>query len=234
MPAPWERWAHSLSAAAPPWEANIAGHSCQRRHPGQYQPVTFANQLTFSGGYVAFSGSNSITFSNTLATDATTGTANLIVNAATKLDLPLGGPGSLVLFSGTSTLSLTEADSYGGATTVNSGTLIVTGAAGAITASAGFIRQPRRHPGSGDDPATMGAGRSPLSAASGLTLNGDTLTILGFNGSVISTEGFIAGVVLGVAISSSPSSLGPGATSSNFSPPTLSAIRGQRSISRPR
>ena len=172
-------------------------------------PVSFANQLTFSGGYVAFSGSNSITFSNTLATDAITGTANLIVNAATTLDVPLGGEGSLVLFSGTSTLSLTEADSYGGATTVNGGTLIVTGAAGAITASTGFTVNP-----GGilevDDRASNTANRLYQFAPSGLTLNGGTLTILGFNGSGTSTEGFGAGVFLSAGNSTISTTAGTG------------------------
>ena len=102
---------------------------------GQLQgsvPLTIANQLTFtSGSYAAFAGSNSIAFTNTTPNVNTlTGTVNLVVNTPTTFNEVLADgttSGSLALFSGTSTLTLTAADTFSGSTIVNGGTLILKG-----------------------------------------------------------------------------------------------------------
>ena len=81
------------------------------------------------GGYVTFGGT--LTFSQTgitsVPTNAITGTATLIANGATNLGDVLSGSGGLTLFGGSSTLSLTAADTYGGSTIVNGGVLSLTG-----------------------------------------------------------------------------------------------------------
>ncbi len=150
--------------------------------------VTIANQLMLGGGYVTFAGANYIDFSQTSLTagapvDSVVGTANLIANVTntaspantTTINDQLTGNGNLTLFSGTGTLALTAADSYGGGTTINGGTLSLSGASGQLsefsttTINVGGVLTV-------DDTGTLLANRL---GDGDLQMNGGTLNILG-------------------------------------------------------
>ncbi len=98
-------------------------------------------------------------------------------------ELQVGG-GSLVK-SGSSTVSLTAANSYTGTTTLNAGTLNLSGAAGALTATSGLTFN-----GGGftltNTVAETGSGRVP--DAAGITSNGGTITYTNTSGANVYAE----------------------------------------------
>ena len=154
-------------------------------------PVAFG-----TGGVVVLGGTNPITFQNTLTNTLTsTVPSELIVNTPTAINSTLSGAGGLTLLGGTSTLSLTGANTYTGTTTVSGGTLTLSGANGAI-ASAATVN-------SGgtllldDTSALNSAGR----LSGGVNLNGGTLSVHGTNlASTVTTE-TIGAVTLGAGAS---------------------------------
>ena len=159
-------------------------------------PLTLQNQLSFSNGtttgnsYVAFSGSP-MTFSNS-GNNTITGTANLIVNTNTTINERLGdgqSPGSLDLFSGSSTLFLQAMDTYSATTTVNSGNLVLD-ANGSLNTSGVFVDVG----GTFTEDNTTASGGNPLplsrllALSFGMNLNGGTFDLKGGTGG--STENF--------------------------------------------
>src|SRR5207248_3187616 len=87
-------------------------------------PVTFG-----TGGEVVFGGSNPITFTNTGTNTLTNATPSaLVANTPTTINAVLSGGGGLVFLGGTSSFTLTGANTYTGATVVSGGTLTLGGA----------------------------------------------------------------------------------------------------------
>ncbi len=161
-----------------------------------------ANPIVFtSGSYADFAGTNALTFTNantaaSLVPNSITGIANLIVNVPTTFNEILTdgtSSGTLALFSGTSTLTLTAADSFSGGTLVNSGTLLLKGGGatgGQLTETSGLTIDSGGTVTVDDTTADGGNqnGRINPAAVSGLTLAGGTLNLLGGSGG--STESF--------------------------------------------
>ena len=152
--------------------------------------VTLANSIQFTapttnpgGSFVDFEGgaaNNAITFTDSASATATLlGTAELIVNTPTSFNEVLGsgaGTANLVLFSGSSTLTLSRSDTYFGNTVVNGGTLLINGAAGSLVNTNAIIINT-----GGTLTLDNTAANLPdrLDQTAPITLNGGTLGLVG-------------------------------------------------------
>lgn len=195
-----------LTDASDTFSGTITNDSIANQQLGT-QTDTVGGSLTLAGGHETLTGVNTYTGGTTIeagtltGTTASFGSGAIVDNGTLDIDQSTNGTltnlvsGTGMLFKdGTGTLSVAQAETYTGATSINAGTLALAGD-GSIAASSGVTLSGGTFDISG---TTDGASIASLSGNSGgaVALGGETLTLTDAAGSFAGTIAGTGGVTL--------------------------------------
>ncbi|MCJ8355382.1 autotransporter domain-containing protein, partial [Novacetimonas hansenii] len=195
-----------LTDASDTFSGTITNDSIANQQLGA-QTDTVGGSLTLAGGHETLTGVNTYTGGTTIeagtltGTTASFGSGAIVDNGTLDIDQSTNGTltnlvsGTGMLFKdGTGTLSVAQAETYTGATSINAGTLALAGD-GSIATSSGVTLSGGTFDISG---TTDGASIASLSGNSGgaVALGGETLTLTDAAGSFAGTIAGTGGVTL--------------------------------------
>ncbi|RFP03204.1 hypothetical protein BGC30_09550, partial [Novacetimonas hansenii] len=195
-----------LTDASDTFSGTITNDSIANQQLGT-QTDTVGGSLTLAGGHETLTGVNTYTGGTTIeagtltGTTASFGSGAIVDNGTLDIDQSTNGTltnlvsGTGMLFKdGTGTLSVAQAETYTGATSINAGTLALAGD-GSIAASSGVTLSGGTFDISG---TTDGASIASLSGNSGgaVALGGETLTLTDAAGSFAGTIAGTGGMTL--------------------------------------